>query len=120
MFLQLAHTRLDIYKKTREFVVACYKATATFPKEEKFSLVTQIRRAAVSTHLNLAEGCSRKSNAERCRFFEISRGSLIEVDAAIDLAIDLNYTTLDEIKYLEEPLINSYKQLSGLIKSTHN
>jgi four helix bundle protein len=119
MFLQLAHTKMDVYKLTRSFVVACYKVTEAFPKEEKFSLVSQIRRAAISTHLNLAEGCSRKSNAERCRFFEISRGSVIEVDAAMDLAVDLNYTTADEIKYLEESLVNCYKQLSGLIKSAN-
>ncbi|WP_245645712.1 four helix bundle protein [Niabella ginsenosidivorans] len=119
MFLQLAHTKTEIYKLTGSFVVARCKATEPFPKEEKFSLVNQIRREAILAHLNLAEGCSRKSSAERCRFFKISRGSVIEVDAALDLATDLSYTTIDEIKHLEEPLIKCYKQLSGLIKFTH-
>ena len=54
-----------------------------FRQEEKFGLVQQIRRAALSAHLNLAEGFSRKSEAERRRFFGISRGSLIEIDAAL-------------------------------------
>lgn len=98
MFLQLAHTKLDVYKKTIELVVACYKATERFPKEEKYSLVNQIRRAAVSVHLNLAEGCSRKSATERNRFFEISRGSLIETDAAFDIAVAFNYTSVEDIK----------------------
>jgi four helix bundle protein len=49
--------------------------------EERFALAQQIRRAALSVHLNIAEGCSRKSETERKRFFEVSRGSIIEIDA---------------------------------------
>jgi four helix bundle protein len=79
MFLQLAHTKLDVYKVSQELALECYRITKQFPNEEKFALVQQIRRTATSVHLNLAEGCSRKSEAERKRFFEISRGSLIEI-----------------------------------------
>jgi four helix bundle protein len=52
------------------------------PSEERFNLVQQIRRAALSVKSNLAEGCSRRSEAERKRYFEVSRGSVIEIDAA--------------------------------------
>jgi len=48
--------------------------------------VQQVRRAALSVHLNIAEGCSRKSKSERRRYFEIARGSVIEIDAAIGIA----------------------------------
>jgi len=75
MFLQLAHTKLDVYQFSQQLALECYRLTKQFPNEEKFALVQQIRRAAISVHLNLAEGCSRKSLAERKRFFEISRGS---------------------------------------------
>jgi len=61
MFLQLAHTKLDVYKVTQELTLEAYKVTRKFPVEEKFAMITQIRRAALSVHLNLAEGCSRKS-----------------------------------------------------------
>jgi four helix bundle protein len=62
-----------------------------FSAGERFALVQQIRRAALSVHLNLAEGFSRKSGTERKRFFEVSRGSLIEIDAGLDIAEDLGY-----------------------------
>jgi four helix bundle protein len=78
MFLELSHTKLDIYQVTREFVLACYKETSDFPPEEKFGIISQTRRAAVSVLLNICEGCSRKASTERKRFYEIARGSLVE------------------------------------------
>jgi four helix bundle protein len=56
MFLQLAHTRLDAFTLTKEFVLSCYKASKQLPSEEKFNRTQQLRRAALSVHLNLAEG----------------------------------------------------------------
>ena len=117
MFLQLAHTKLDVYKFSHQVALECYQITRRFPNEEKFALVQQIRRAAISVHLNLAEGCSRKSEAERKRFYEISRGSLIEIDTAIGVAYDLGYVTLDELKPLGESIIKTFRILSGMIKS---
>ena len=89
-----------------------------FPADEKFAMVQQIRRAALSVHLNIAEGCSRKSFAERKRFFEISRGSVIEVDAAIGIAYRLEYCDMKMIENLGNLIINCFKQLTGLIKSS--
>jgi four helix bundle protein len=100
MFLELSHTKLDIYQVTREFVLACYKATSDFPPEEKFGITSQTRRAAVSVLLNLSEGCSRKSSTERKRFYEIARGSLVEVDTALDIAVNLNYTSPEKLTNL--------------------
>jgi four helix bundle protein len=74
MFLNLAHTKLEVFNASREFIFSCYKQTKLFPNDERFALTQQIRRAAVSVHLNLAEGSSRKSLNERKRFYEISRG----------------------------------------------
>jgi four helix bundle protein len=65
--------------------------TKAFPADERFNMVQQVRRAALSVVLNIAEGCLRKSETERKRFFEISRGSLIEIDAAFDVANELEY-----------------------------
>src|SRR5512133_2498883 len=91
MFLKLSHRQFDIYKATRAFVRECYVATRDFPLEEKFALVQQMRRAAFSVHLNLRKGFSRRSVAERKRFFEVSRGSIVEIDGALDAAVDLGY-----------------------------
>ena len=115
MFLSLAHTKLDVFTISREFVLICYRETKLFPNEEKFALTQQIRRAALSVHLNLAEGSSRKSLAERKRFYEISRGSIIEVDTAFDIAVGLGYVSKDKPEHLGNLLIRSFQMLSKMI-----
>src|SRR5256885_12432258 len=81
MFIQLKHKSLNVYLSVREPSREIYKISMHLPTEEKFNMVQQIRRAALSVKLNLAEGCSRRSQAERKRYFEISRGSVVEIDA---------------------------------------
>ena len=120
MFLQLGHTKLEVYNVSRKLVSECYKATASFPIEERYGLIQQIRRAALSVHLNIAEGCSRKASGERKRFFEISRGSIIEIDAAFDLALDLNYATKEMLQPAGNAIVDCFKYLTGLIKSLDN
>ena len=116
MYLQLAHTKKDIFQCSQELALECYKVTKDFPPEERFAMAQQIRRASLSVHLNIAEGCSRKSEVERKRYYEIARGSVIEIDAAIGLAYKLNYVPLENLKQLENLIISSFKQLTGLIK----
>ena len=115
MFLQLAHTKLNVYQQTKLLTIECYKVTRLLPADEKFGMVSQLRRAALSVHLNLAEGASRKSLAERKRYYEISRGSLIEVDTAIGIAFELQYIASTDIQALGEIIINTFKLLTGLI-----
>ena len=115
MFLDLKHTKLDIFQATKLLTLECYKATKLLPLEERFAMVQQIRRAALSVHLNVAEGCSRKSETERRRYYEIARGSVIEIDTAFDIAIQLRYCSEENLVGLGDKIINAYKQLSGLI-----
>ena len=91
MFLKLNHQKLEVFIVARQFVLECYKLSNTLPAEERFGMISQIRRAAVSVYLNIAEGASRKSATERKRFYEIARGSMIEIDAAFYIAYDLEY-----------------------------
>lgn len=115
MFLQLAHTKLDAYRFSQELALECYRITQIFPNDEKFAMVQQIRRAALSVHLNIAEGCSRKSKIERARYFEIARGSVIEIDSAIGIAHKLCYATLEQFQPLGNSIIKNFKVLSGMI-----
>jgi four helix bundle protein len=115
MFLQLAHTKLDVFKFSQELAMERYKITKLLPDSEKFAMVQQIRRAALSVHLNIAEGCSRKSKADRKRFFEISRGSVIEIDAAIGIAHKLTYVKSEQLQTLGENIIKTFKLLSGML-----
>jgi four helix bundle protein len=119
MFLDLAHTKLDVFKVSREFVINCYRETKLFPNDERFALTQQIRRAAVSVYLNLAEGSSRKSLPERKRYYEISRGSIIEVDTAFDIAVGLEYTTKDKLDRTGSLLIRTFQMLSKMIAHTN-
>ena len=115
MFLNLSHTKTEVFQQSKQLVHDCYEIARLFPTEEKFSLTQQIKRAALSVHLNIAEGCSRKSVVERKRFFEIARGSVIEIDTALDIALALNYCKHEQLKPLEQSIISTFKQLSALI-----
>ena len=115
MFLQLSHTKLDVYQASRLLCLQCYRITTLFPSQEKFTMVQQIRRAALSVHLNLAEGCSRKSKVERSRYYEVSRGSVIEIDTCFDIAAELGFVNIGELQPLGDSIIKVFKLLSGMI-----
>src|SRR4051812_37887906 len=119
MFLQLEHTKLDVFGISRQFVISCYRETKLFPSEEKFALTQQIRRAALSVHLNLAEGCSRKTLNERKRFYEISRGSIVEVDTAFEIAVELGYTDKHKIEDTGNLLVRTFQMLSKMIRQSN-
>lgn len=78
-------------------------------------MVQQLRRAALSVKLNLAEGCTRKSTIERKRYLVVSRGSVVEIDAVLEVAIDLNYIKKDNIERLGELLNKCFAMLSKMI-----
>jgi four helix bundle protein len=117
MFLTLNHQKLDVYSASKEVVIECYKLTNKLPSEERYGMISQIRRAALSVHLNIAEGCSRKSEVERKRYYEVARGSLIEVDAALDIANEINYLMDINTESLGASIIKCFKILTGLIQS---
>ena len=117
MFLTLNHQKLDLYTFSRKFVLECYKLTKELPPDEKFGMISQIRRAALSVHLNIAEGSSRKSEAERKRYYEIARGSIIEIDAALDIANELEYLKNQNLTSIGETMVKCFKILTGMIQS---
>lgn len=79
MFLTLRHQKLDIYSASKILEMECYRLTKLLPSDEKFGMISQIRRAALSVHLNIAEGASRKSEAERKRYYEIAKVLLLRL-----------------------------------------
>ena len=97
MFLNLNHYKLEVYKSAKLMRRECYKLFSKFPAEEKYNLVDQIKRAATSVVLNISEGSSRKSDMERKRYYEISRGSVIEIDTCFELAFEDGYFTFEEL-----------------------
>ena len=113
--------RVIAWQKAHEFVLAVYRATRHFPEDERFGLVSQFRRAAVSIDANIAEGYKKLSKADKLRFFNISQGSMEECRNYIILARDLEYlddTTLHELQEKSEyasRMINSY--CDGIMKN---
>jgi len=116
MFLQLNHQKPEMFSASKEFVFECYRISKFLPDEERYNMITQIRRAVLFVHLKIAEGCSRKSETERKRYYEIARGSLIEIDAALDIAIVLSYLNKIDLSTLGEKMIRCFKLLTGLLK----
>jgi len=100
MFLNLAHTKLDVFITGKDLVLSCYKISKLLPPDERFNMTQQLRRAALSIQLNIAEGSSRKSAVERRRYYEISRGSVIEVDTILDIAEEFEYFKKDDLQQL--------------------
>jgi len=115
MFIQLKHKSLNVYSSARELAKEIYKISLLLPVEEKFNLVQQIRRAALSVKLNLAEGCSRRSAAERRRRYEVARGSVIEIDGALETVVDLNYYKVSDLEKTCELLNKCFAMLSNKI-----
>ncbi|MBV4358123.1 four helix bundle protein [Pinibacter aurantiacus] len=115
MFLQLNHQKLHAYTLSRLLVKECYIVVKRFPPDERFALIQQIKRASLSVCLNIAEGASRKSEQERKRFYEIARGSIVEIDAAFDLANDLGYCSETDVTNLSPLMKQTFAILSKLI-----
>ena len=108
------YKELDIWVQARKLVKTVYVLTKSFPKDEQFSLTSQIRRCAVSVPSNVAEGCGRQSNKETIHFLHIARGSLFELETQVILANDLEYLTSD-VKQILDEIERVKKLLNGFI-----
>ncbi len=109
-------TNLEIWQEAHRLTILIYKLTGKFPKSEQYGLTSQIRRAAVSVELNIAEGHGRYHYAEAVKFLLNSRGSVAEVQSAMLIAKDLkliDQTTTDKI-YLDYRILT--KRINSLIK----
>ena len=96
-------TDLVVWQKAHQFVLATYKMTKKFPKEEIYGLTSQFRRAAVSIPANIAESYKKWSNKEKARFLNIAQSSLEECRYYLILSSDLEYCTVeDEQNKIEE------------------
>ena len=105
------HKELDVWKESIGLVTKVYSLTADFPDDEKFGIVSQMRRAAVSVPSNIAEGCARISDKENLRFMDIASGSLAELETQILISKNLGFIEPD----YQLPEIDKVGQmLSGL------
>ena len=94
--------KLLVWQKAREFVILIYKYTENYPRSEEFGLKGQTRRASVSILLTIVEGYRRRSTKEFLRFLDISEASLTEVEACLELVLDLGFLEEKEYNELEQ------------------
>lgn len=111
---------LIVWQEAHKFILLVYKLTNGYPKEELFGLISQFRRAAISTAANVAEGYKKKGISDKLRFMNISQGSLEECRCYIILSHDLEYISISQKNEFEKLissvsfLLNSY--CSAIIK----
>ncbi len=106
---------LEVWQKAHAVVLEIYKITKGFPQEEKFALVSQMRRAAVSIAANIAEGFKKKGKKDKRNFYNISQGSLEELRYYMILAKDLGY--VKSVERIMEEIDGVGRMLYGLINS---
>ncbi|TDX58914.1 four helix bundle protein [Orenia marismortui] len=108
---------LNVFKKSHELVIKLYKLTIYFPKEEKYGLISQVRRAAASINANLMEGSHRNTRGEYKQFIGISRGSVGELKYHLLLAKDLGYISKEEYLEFKDKINEVSRMLTGLLKA---
>src|ERR1700745_93446 len=86
-------TNLVVWQRSHALVLDLYRLSAAFPAEERFGLISQLRRAAASVPTNIAEGAKRKSQRDYAPFLNLAEASLAEVESLILLSRDLDYLT---------------------------
>jgi len=112
-----SYVDLEVWRKTKDLAREIYLLTNSFPTQEQFGLVSQLRRASISVPSNIAEGCGRDSSKDTVRFLFIARGGLYEIETQIILAHELGFIKQEDTKEKILELINTSKKLlNGFIK----
>ncbi|MBZ5543964.1 MAG: four helix bundle protein [Acidobacteriia bacterium] len=104
-------TELKVWQRSHRFVLEIYGLTAKFLKEERYGLVTQLRRAAASVPTNIAEGSKRQGSQDYARFLNIAEGSLAETEYLLMLGRDLGYLRRE----LSEPLLSELTEIARML-----
>lgn len=108
------HHKLNVWKKAIEFVKQIYQVTGLFPSEEKFGLVSQMRRSAISIASNISEGAGRNNKKEFNQFLGIAQGSTSELETQLIISRELGLLTNQIADELIEELDSISKMIIGL------
>jgi four helix bundle protein len=105
------------WQRSHQFTLLIYRLTATLPDQERFGLISQMRRAAASVPANIAEGAARDSTVDFARFLTIALGSLNELEYFMLLSKDLGYISESTYSDVFEQVRGVFAALRGLIKA---
>lgn len=109
---------LIAWQEGHKLVLLIYEATKLFPKEESYSLTSQMRRAAVSLTSNIAEGFGRHSYPEKIHFYYMAKGSLTELENQLQIAIDIVYIKEVKAREIQAQILKCHELLHGLIRKS--
>ncbi|MBL1222152.1 four helix bundle protein [Chryseobacterium sp. L7] len=109
------YKELLVWQKSVNFVTEIYICTKNFPKEEIYSLTSQIRRSSVSIPSNIAEGHSRRSTLDYLQFLKIARGSCAELETQLIISRNLDYISLEDFQELSNKASEIAKMLNAII-----
>jgi four helix bundle protein len=112
--------KLEVWQEARVFSVYIYQITAKFPPEEKFGLVSQLRRATISIASNIAEGSARKSSKDQANFYQLAYSSTLEVLNQLIISLDLGFITEDDLLTCRNKIELISNKLNSLRKSILN
>ena len=114
---QYGFERLNVWQNSRELAKNVYLLTKTFPQDERFGIVSQMRRAAISISSNIAEGSSRSTAKDQAHFYNIAYSSAIELLNQLILALDLEYIQEEQYQVLRLNIEQITNQVNALQKS---
>ncbi len=112
-----SHKDLDVWRLAIDLASDVYEVTRTFPKDEQYGMITQMRRSANSIASNIAEGAARQGDKEFVQFLHIALGSVSELDTQLEIAMRVNLTSVESLKRLQDTAIRVNQMLRGLAKS---
>ena len=108
--------KLQVWEKSHHLTVSICKATSSFPRDEMYGLISQMRRSSASIPANIAEGCGRAGDAELCHFLRIAMGSASELEYHVLLAHDLGFLHDAAYQELTENVTEVKRMLATLIQ----
>jgi four helix bundle protein len=108
---------LKVWQVSRNLVKEIYEITSEFPATEKYGLVSQLRRCAVSVPTNIAEGAGRNTEKDFAQFLNISLGSAFELEIPLILSYDVNLISQQQLENLSIKISETQKMTHGLIKT---
>jgi len=112
------YKKLKVWERAHTFTIAIYRLSSEFPSEEKFGLISQIRRSSASIATNIAEGCGRYTNNEFARFIDIASGSASEAEYQLLLAHDLGFIPNTKQYEAASGEISEIKKMLRALRST--
>ncbi|MEQ1910121.1 MAG: four helix bundle protein [Vicinamibacterales bacterium] len=115
--MPLGHEKLVVWQRADDLFIAVHKLAGRFPPDERFGLVSQVRRAAYSVPANIVEGMARRSLRDRLRFLNIAEASLAEVGYCLHVAARLGYLREKEFADFQKTLLKVAAPLAGLVRS---